>query len=193
MEEEVRKEEVPTTPGIETKKEETQKEEITPSPEKDEDEDEIEPYIPDIKIYAVKTIIGRENVVIEAMSGKAKVAGLFVKAMVHPEELRGYVFVEGDLKDIETIIKEIPHARGVLRKPVNISEIKRFMEPKKIEIKVKENDIVEVIGGPFKGEKGKVIRFDDAKGEVTIELIEVTVPIRVTVNAGLIKLIEKGK
>jgi len=28
---------------------------------------------------------------------------------------------------------------------------------------------------------------------VTIELIEVTVPIRVTVNAGLIKLIEKGK
>jgi transcriptional antiterminator NusG len=193
MEEEVQKEEISTT-SIETKKEETQKEEITaPSPEKKVEDDEIEPFIPDIKIYAVKTIIGRENVVLEAMSGKAKVAGLFVKAMVHPEELRGYVFVEGDLKDIETIIKEIPHARGVLRKPVKISEIKRFMEPKKIEIKVKENDIVEVIGGPFKGEKGKVIRFDDVKGEVTIELIEVTVPIRVTVNAGLIKLIEKGK
>ncbi len=127
------------------------------------------------------------------MDGKAKVGGLFVKAMVHPEELRGYVFVEGDLKDIETMIKEIPHARGVLRKPVNISDIKKFMEPKKIEIKVKENDIVEVIGGPFKGEKGKVIRFDDVKGEVTLELIEVTVPIRVTVNAGLIKMIEKGK
>ena len=157
------------------------------------DEEEIETYVPDIKIYAIKTIIGRENVVLEAMSGKAKVTGLFVKAMVHPEELRGYVFVEGDLKDIETMIKEIPHARGVLRKPVNISDIKKFMEPKKIEIKVKENDIVEVIGGPFKGEKGKVIRFDDVKGEVTIELIEVTVPIRVTVNAGLIKLIEKGK
>lgn len=200
MEEEIQNKEISTTPGlektIETEKEETQKEEITtPSPEKkvDVDEEEAQPYIPDIKIYAVKTIIGRENVVLESMDGKAKVGGLFVKAMVHPEELRGYVFVEGDLKDIETMIKEIPHARGVLRKPVNISDIKKFMEPKKIEIKVKENDIIEVIGGPFKGEKGKVIRFDDVKGEVTLELIEVTVPIRVTVNAGLIKMIEKGK
>jgi len=200
MEEETQKEEIIATSNVEKSVEteaEVQKEEVptTLSLEKkiEMDEEEEPKPLPDIKIYAIKTIIGRENVVLEVMSGKAKVSGLFVKAMVHPEELRGYIFVEGDLKDIETMIKEIPHARGVLRKPVNISDIKKFMEPKKIEIKVKENDIVEVIGGPFKGEKGKVIRFDDVKGEVTIELIEVTVPIRVTVNAGLIKLIEKGK
>jgi transcriptional antiterminator NusG len=159
----------------------------------DTEEEEIEPIVHDIKIYAVKTIIGRENVVLESMSGKAKVGGLFIKAMVHPEELRGYVFVEGELKDIETMIRDIPHARGVLRKSVSIKDIKRFMESKKIEIKVNEGDIVEVIGGPFKGEKGKVTRFDDVKGEVTIELIEVTVPIPVTVNAGLVKLIKKGE
>jgi transcriptional antiterminator NusG len=157
------------------------------------DEEVIEPVEHDIKIYAVKTIIGRENVVLESMFGKAKVGGLFIKALVHPEELRGYIFIEGELKDIENIIKEIPHARGVLRAPVRISDIKRFMESKKIEIKVNEGDIVEVIGGPFKGEKGKVTRFDEIKGEVTIELIEVTVPIPVTVNAGLVKLIKKGE
>jgi transcriptional antiterminator NusG len=157
------------------------------------DAEEIEPIEHDIKIYAVKTIIGRENVVLESMAGKAKVRGLFIKAMVHPEELRGYIFVEGELKDVENMIKEIPHARGVLKTPVHISDIKRFMESKKIEIKVNEGDIVEVIGGPFKGEKGKVTRFDDVKGEVTIELIEVTVPIPVTVNAGLVKVIKKGE
>ncbi|MDI6825889.1 MAG: transcription elongation factor Spt5 [Candidatus Aenigmarchaeota archaeon] len=157
------------------------------------DEEEIQPSEHDIKIYAVKTIIGRENVVLEAMTGKAKSCGLSVKAMVHPEELKGYVFVEGELKDIEAMVKEIPHARSVLRKAIAMSDIKRFVEPKKIEIKVNEGDIVEVIGGPFKGEKGKVIRFDDIKGEVTIELIEITVPIPVTVNAGLVKLIERGK
>jgi transcriptional antiterminator NusG len=157
------------------------------------DEEVIEPVDHDIKIYAVKTIIGRENVVLESMFGKAKVGGLFIKALVHPEELKGYIFIEGELKDIENIIKQIPHARGVLRAPVRISDIKRFMESKKIEIKVNEGDIVEVIGGPFKGEKGKVTRFDEIKGEVTIELIEVTVPIPVTVNAGLVKLIKKGE
>lgn len=143
-------------------------------------------------IYAVKTIIGRENVVIEAMVGKAKAQGLDVKAMVHPEEIRGYVFVEGELRDIESMIREIPHARGVLRKPVPISDIKRFLQPKKVEIKINDGDIVEVIGGPFKGEKGKVTRYDKDKGEVTIELIEITVPIPVTVNAGLVKVIKKA-
>ena len=144
-------------------------------------------------IYAVKTIIGRENVVIETMAGKAKARGLNVKAMVHPEEIRGYVFVEGDLRDIESMIREIPHARGVLRKSVPISDIKRFLQPKKVEIKINNGDIVEVIGGPFKGEKGKVTRYEKDKGEVTIELIEITVPIPVTVNAGLVKVIKKAE
>lgn len=144
-------------------------------------------------IYAVKTIIGRENVVLESMAGKAKVRSLGIKAIVHPEEIRGYVFVEGELKDIESMIREIPHARGILRTPIPIPDIKRFLEPKKIEIKINEGDIVEVIGGPFKGEKGKVTRFDVMKGEVTIELIEITVPIPVTVNAGLVKVIKKSE
>jgi len=143
-------------------------------------------------IYAVKTIIGRENVVIESMAGKAKIHGLDIKAMVHPEEIRGYVFVEGELKDIRSVIKEIPHARGIIRTPVPLSEIKRFLQPKKMEIVINNGDIVEVIGGPFKGEKGKVTRYDEVKGEVTIELIEVTVPIPLTVNAGLVKVIQKA-
>ena len=143
-------------------------------------------------IYAIKTIIGRENVVLESMTGKAKAQGLLIKALAHPEEIRGYIFVEGELKDVESVIKEIPHARGILRKPVSVSEIKRFLEPKKVEIKIDEGDTVEVIGGPFKGEKGKVTRFDKVKGEITMELIEVTVPIPITVNAGLVKVIKKA-
>ena len=142
-------------------------------------------------IYAIKTIIGRENIVIEAMAGKVKAQGLNVKAMVHPEEIKGYVFVEGELRDVEEMIREIPHARGILRKAVSITDIKKFLEPKKVEIKINEGDIVEVIGGPFKGEKGKVTRYDSTKVEVTIELIEITVPIPVTVNAGLVKVVKK--
>ena len=144
-------------------------------------------------IFAVKTIIGRENVVLNSISSKAKIQGLDIKTLFHPEEIRGYVFIEGDPKDIEQVIKEIPHARGIIRKPVPIDEIKRFLQPKKVEIKLNDGDIVEVIGGPFKGEKGKIKRYDEAKTEVTIELIEVTVPIPVTVNAGLVKVIKKNE
>jgi transcriptional antiterminator NusG len=142
-------------------------------------------------IYAVKTIIGRENVVVDNISDKAKTQDLDIKAIVRPEEIRGYIFVEGELRDIESVVKEIPHARGIIRDEVSIEEIKRFLQPKKVVIEINEGDIVEVIGGPFKGEKGKVKRFDEVKSEVTIELIEVTVPIPVTVNAGLVKVIKK--
>jgi len=142
-------------------------------------------------IYTIKTIIGRENVVLNSMAKKAKVQGLDIKTLVHPEEIRGYIFVEGEIRDIENVMKEIPHARGIIRRPVSVDEIKRFLQPKRVEIKINDGDIVEVIGGPFKGEKGKVKRYDKVKTEVTIELIEVTVPIPVTVNAGLVKVIEK--
>jgi len=142
-------------------------------------------------IYAVKTIIGRENVVLESIAGKSKNQNLDIKTLIHPEEIKGYIFVEGELKDIEAAIREIPHARGIIRTPVSSDEIKKFLQPKKTEIKINEGDIVEVIGGPFKGEKGKVKKYDKLKGEVTIELIEVTVPIPVTINAGLVKLLKK--
>ena len=144
-------------------------------------------------IYAVKTIIGRENVVLEAIGAKAKNQNMEIKSLIHPEEIRGYVFVEGEIKDIEEAIKDIPHARGIIRNPVSIEEIKRFLQPKKVVVEISEGDVVEVIGGPFKGEKGKVKKYDEGKGEVTIELIEVTVPIPVTVNAGLVKVIKKGE
>jgi transcriptional antiterminator NusG len=144
-------------------------------------------------IYAIKTIIGRENVVLEAMAGKAISRGLDIKAFVHPEEIKGYIFVEGELRDIDVLVREIPHARGVIRQSVPLSDVTKFLETKKIEIEIKGGDIIEVIGGPFKGEKGKVTRFDKIKGEVTMELIEVTVPIPITVNAGLVKIIKKSE
>ena len=144
-------------------------------------------------IYTIKTIIGRENVVMDTVANKAKVKGLEIKALARPGEIKGYIVIEGELDQIEAVLREIPHARGLLRNPVNISDLRRFLETKKAEIKLNKGDIIEVIGGPFKGEKGKVTRFEKEKVEVTIELIEVSVPIPVTINAELVKILKKAE
>jgi transcriptional antiterminator NusG len=144
-------------------------------------------------IYTVKTVVGRENIVIDSLASKAKTQTLDIKALVHPEEIKGYVFVEGDIKDIEKVVQMVPHVRGLIKSPVEISQLQRFLQPKTVEISLDKGDIVEVIGGPFKGEKGKVTRYDKVKREVTIELLEVTVPIPVTVSVEFIKLLEKVK
>lgn len=144
-------------------------------------------------IYTIKTVVGRENIVLDSISSKVKAQNMNVTAIAHPEEIRGYIFIEGDIKDVEKIIQLIPHIRGLLKTPVEIEKIQRFLEPKKMEIELEKGDMVEVIGGPFKGEKGKVVRYDKTKRETTIELVEVTVPIPVTVGVEFIKLIEKKK
>jgi transcriptional antiterminator NusG len=142
-------------------------------------------------IYTVKTVVGRENIVIDSIAAKAKSDGLPIQSLFHPEEIKGYVFIEGDIKDVERAVQMIPHVRGLIKKPVELREVQRFLQPKTVEIELSIGDVVEVIGGPFKGERGKVTRYDKTKREVTIELIEAVVPIPITVSVEFVKLLEK--
>ena len=59
-------------------------------------------------IYTVKTVVGRENIVLDAIASKSKTMETNIQSLVHPEEIKGYIFIEGDLKDIEKIIQAIP-------------------------------------------------------------------------------------
>lgn len=144
-------------------------------------------------IYTVKTVVGRENIVADAMSFKSKTGSLNIYSIFHPEEIRGYIFVEGDLKDIEKALQLVPHIRGIIKKPVDIESIRRFLQPKKVEVDLDVKDVVEVIGGPFKGERGRVTRYDKTKREVTIELLDVAIPIPITVSVEFVKLLERAK
>jgi transcriptional antiterminator NusG len=144
-------------------------------------------------IYTIRTTVGRERAVIETLSNKVKNMGSDIKAILHPQELRGYMFIEGEAEAIENAIAGVPHIRGLIRKKVSVSEIKRFIEVKAIEIKVNRSDIVEVVSGPFKNEKGKVTRVDAAKDEVTLELLEAAIPIPITVKTESIRVLEKGE
>jgi len=144
-------------------------------------------------LFAIKTVVGRENIVIDNVALKAKKQGLSqVKAFIHPEEIKGYVFVEGDIKEIERSVQDIPHVRGLIKKPIGLNEVERYLHPKTVKVELNVGDIVEIVGGPFKGEKGKTTRYDKEKREVTMELIEAAVPIPVTVSVEFIKVIEKS-
>ena len=142
-------------------------------------------------IYTIRTTSGREEIVADILATKIRSEGLNVKVLLHPGELKGYIFIEGGLADIHKAIKGVMHVRGLIEKPIKLEEIQHFLEPKKERIKIEENDIVEIIGGPFKGEKGRIKRIDKTKDEVTIELLEAAVPIPVTVSIEFIKIVKR--
>ena len=53
------------------------------------------------------------------------------------------------------------------------------------------NDIAEIISGPFKREKAKIIRVDKLKEEVVVELLQAAVPIPITVKMDAVKVIRR--
>jgi len=141
-------------------------------------------------ILTLRTTVGRENAVIETLSSRARNMQMNVKSILHPGELKGYVFIEGENNAIEKVIQGVPHIRGLIRREVRIEELRKFLETKHIEIKINRGDVVEIIGGPFKNEKGKVVRVDESKGELTLELIQAAVPIPITISIDSVKVIE---
>lgn len=141
-------------------------------------------------MLTLRTTIGREATVMRDVQERVKKGEYNIKAIVHPEELKGYIIVEGKEKDIRELVRNVRHAKGIISEEVEMEDINKFLESKEIEIEVERDDIVEVVGGPFKGEKGKATRVDEANSEVTLELLEATVPIPVTVGVDSVKILE---
>jgi transcriptional antiterminator NusG len=145
-------------------------------------------------IYAIRTTSGREDMVIDIMATRIRSSGLGVKTVFHPAEIKGYVFAEGTSGAVHKAVQGLMHIRGVIDKPVPLEDIKHFLETeRKDRIRPEETNIVEIIGGPFKGEKGKITRVDSVKDEVTIELLDASIPIPVTIATEFIKILKRTK
>ncbi|HQD25351.1 transcription elongation factor Spt5 [Methanoculleus thermophilus] len=146
------------------------------------------------RIYAIKTTAKQERTVadnIEKVIRDQK--DIHVVAVMAPEELRGYVLVESpdSLARIEQLVELIPHARAVVHGSTALSEVEHFLVPKPVVSGIAEGTIVEIIAGPFKGEKAVVKRIDSGKEEITVELYESMVPIPITVRGDSVRIVER--
>ncbi|MBI4176989.1 MAG: transcription elongation factor Spt5 [Candidatus Aenigmarchaeota archaeon] len=142
-------------------------------------------------VFTVKTTLGRENVVMDFLTTRIQAQSIPIKAIMHPPELKGYIFVEGKIEEVQQSIQGVPHIRGLINKPVELSKLQQFLVPKVVNIELNIGDIVEILTSPFKGDKARVARVDKTKNEVTLELLEAGVPIPVKVNMEFVKVLEK--
>ncbi len=146
------------------------------------------------KIFAVKTTTGQEKNVARLVAAKVEMAKLPIRAILVPEVLKGYVFMEAEGPHfVEEAITGIRHVRSRIPGIVNFPEIERYIIKKPILEELSEEDIVEVTGGPFKGMRAKITRIDKTKAEVTLELLEATFTLPITVHSDYVKLVEKSR
>jgi transcriptional antiterminator NusG len=146
------------------------------------------------KIFAVKTTTGQERNVARLLAAKIEMEKIPIKSILVPEALKGYVFIEADGPHlVEEAIAGVRHVRSRIPGLVKFDEIERYIVIKSVIEELGEDDVVEITGGPFKGMRAKITRIDKAKAEVTLELLEATFTLPITVHSDYVKLIEKNR
>jgi len=143
-------------------------------------------------IYALRTLVGQEKNVAKLLSRNVRNSDIEITSILVPDNLKGYILVESSSKiDMQDPVFKVPNLRGSIEGEISFEEIKGFLKPEPIIASVKKGSIVELISGPFKGERAKVVRTDESKEEVVLELIEAAIPIPVTVKGDQIRLVQK--
>lgn len=145
-------------------------------------------------IFTVRTTVSQESLVVDILANKIKKEELSIYSMTAIPGIKGYILIEGDNE--VTIRRGITNAshvkgKGIVGGAVKVEDLDRLLEAKPLMKSIKEGMRVEVIAGPFKGEKAKVLRVNDTKEEVTIELLEAAVKIPLTLNAEQIRIISE--
>ncbi len=152
---------------------------------------------PPPSIFSVRTTVGQERNVaslIESRVESDEELRREIKAILVPEPLSGYLCVEATGPQfVDMATKGIKHLKQTPPVKVSLSEVERYIIMKPVVEELDEEDIVEIVGGPFKDMKARVMRVDKAKGEVTLELLEATFTLPITIHADYVKLVEKSK
>ncbi|HHQ44602.1 MAG TPA: transcription elongation factor Spt5 [Candidatus Altiarchaeales archaeon] len=161
-------------------------------------------------IYAVKATAGQERVVAELMyreanahKDKNRAEGKEIYSILYTTGLKGYVLVEANRPAVVgDLARDTPKTKGLLLKEkgniesageIPISDLEETLVPTPVVTEVERGNLVELIAGPFKGEKARVAKIDEDKNEITVELIEAAVPIPVIVRGDDLKILKTEK
>lgn len=144
-------------------------------------------------IFTIRVTSGQEKIISEILMKKSRAEKLDVYAIVYMEAIKGYLFVEAPEENtVVKLIQKVKHVKGFLKKPVTMEEFEKLIKAtKKPALTIEIADVVEMISGPFKGERARVTQIDEGKDEITVELLEVAVPIPVTVKGKMVRLFQK--
>jgi len=143
-------------------------------------------------IYVVKTTANQERAVANLLEKITKKEHLDIRAILAPDELKGYVLVEASRPEVvDQAIQTLPHARALVKGQSSFSEVEHFLTPNLTVTGISEGSIVELISGPFKGEKARVKRIDETHEEITVELFEAMVPIPITVRGDNVRVLKR--
>ncbi len=144
--------------------------------------------------FVVKVTSGQERIAANMLQNKASKTDLPMYSIIVVEGMRGYIILEAeDELSCRSFISKERNIRGMLSKPLSAEEMDKLIKSSTAVQEIEKDDTVEFTSGPFKGYKARVLKVDDAKNDITVELQDVVVPIPITTKMNTAKIIKKAR
>ena len=145
------------------------------------------------RFYAIYVTSTMEEKVALIIASRVEYMDLDVRSIIVPADLKGYIILEvGNVAHLYEAIRGIRHVKR--RRPLLMKreEVLRLARPM-VEIpKLEPGMIVEIIGGPFKGMRGRIVSVSETKGEADLVLLETDIDMVVTVPLEQVRPEEKS-
>lgn len=142
----------------------------------------------DSKFFAIRITGGQENIVANIIQNRINAKKIGIISILILENFKGYIIVEAPDSNIAyEALAGVRHVRGQIRGELPFKDIEGYLVKKPVVSDLNVDDIVEIIGGPFKAMKAKITRVDYEKQEATVVLLDSPYQIPVTVDANYLK------
>lgn len=144
--------------------------------------------------YAVRVTGGKEDIVAELIMHEAKKQKLEIYSIMVMPGIKGYIIIEAQNSlEAQRAIYGVKHTKSVIPQDINVDELLKYFEEEKPSEEFSIGDLVEILIGAFKGTRAKILKIDDKKKELTVELLDTPVSITITVPVSGARLIKKSE
>ncbi len=146
-----------------------------------------------VKYVVLRTTARQEmNValMLESIAKGSKTKGLY--SIIVPPEIHGYIIIETKgLHIVHQLARDIKHVKGRAMGSLTREEVEKLIKVRSPIEEIKPGDIVEIVSGPLKGQKGKVLSVDVQKNIVKLDMLETSFKAEMTVPGDFVKLVRK--
>ncbi|MDE1871427.1 MAG: transcription elongation factor Spt5 [Candidatus Micrarchaeota archaeon] len=143
--------------------------------------------------FVVKVTSGQERIAANILQNKISKVDMPIYSIIVVEGVKGYIILEAeDEVSARQFVTKGRSIRGVLPKSLSEAEVNKLIEVRSHAVGIEKGDTVEFTTGPFKGYKARVLKVDDLKDDITVELMDVVVPIPITTKMNTAKVIQKA-
>ena len=158
----------------------------------DVDKDKVLSQTQQNNFFAVRTTAGQELNVLLMLEVRAKAANLPIYSMFSLPNLKGYIIIEtSGLHVVYEAIRGLKHIKGKASGTLKWDDLESLLKPKSLIDLLKEGEEVEIIAGPFRGMRAKVVAVDKVKNEVSLSVLEASYPLTITVPVDYVRIAKK--